>query len=92
MPGPQEFKPCADPHDSCLKYPGEGHRTDPCKICKSFKPRMKRDRASHLKLPLMESARQSASERAPVSVCDVSAAPGHAMAPVPVAATEEETA
>ncbi|EMP34475.1 Voltage-dependent R-type calcium channel subunit alpha-1E [Chelonia mydas] len=49
-------KPIGDPHNRCLLCLGEGHISGKCKICKSFKPRTKKESDIHLKALLMESA------------------------------------
>ncbi|XP_030433803.1 lysine-rich arabinogalactan protein 19-like [Gopherus evgoodei] len=91
MPGSPGFKPCAvcrrpmptgDPHEACLKCLGEAHLTDKCRICKAFKPRMKKERDVRLKQLLMEAAlTPHSSASAPRSTG--SSAPEHTSAKTP---------
>ncbi|EMP29840.1 Transformer-2 protein like protein alpha, partial [Chelonia mydas] len=48
--------PRSDPHVDCLRCLGEAHISNRCKICKSFKPRTKRERDVRLWAILIESA------------------------------------
>lgn len=72
MPRSLDFKPCnsckwplpiSDPHSSCLRCLGEGHISDKCLFCKSFKPRTNKERDSRLKVLVMESALTRALEQ-----------------------------
>ncbi|EMP38657.1 hypothetical protein UY3_04138 [Chelonia mydas] len=47
--------PVCDPHSDCLRCLGEAPLSDRCKICRSFKPRTKRERDIWLWAILMES-------------------------------------
>ncbi|KAM7160431.1 uncharacterized protein RBU57_010571 isoform 1-T2 [Macrochelys suwanniensis] len=48
--------PRSDPHSDCPRCLGESHIRDSCKICRSFKPRTKKERDIRLWALLMESA------------------------------------
>lgn len=59
------FKPCdrckwpmpmSDLHSNCLRCLSEGHISDTCRICKSFKPRTKKECEMKFKAFLMELA------------------------------------
>ncbi|KAM7151676.1 uncharacterized protein RBU57_012234 [Macrochelys suwanniensis] len=62
--------PRSDPHSDCLRCLGESHVSVRCKICRSFKPRTKKDRDIRLRALLMESA------LAPTPVRRAESAPG----------------
>lgn len=53
---PAKPMPTGNPHDSCLWCLGEANQPDKCKICKAFKPHARKERNTHLKQLLMESA------------------------------------
>ncbi|EMP41964.1 hypothetical protein UY3_00810 [Chelonia mydas] len=77
MPQAQGFKACAtccksmpnsDPHDSCLRYLGESHQAERCKICKAFKLRTKKERDFCLKQLLMDATLQPPASNRPAPV------------------------
>ncbi|EMP25115.1 Exocyst complex component 1 [Chelonia mydas] len=45
--------PISDPHSSCLHCLGEGHISEKCKICKSYKPRTVKECDTRLRALLM---------------------------------------
>lgn len=84
--------PISNPHSSCLRCLGETHISDNCRISKSFKPQMKKERDIQRRALLMESVltpEPSRSDFAPsiaASVWSVPLAPflDHRRSPSPV--------